>query len=108
MVGHIGFHTGPAPAYLEPYSPGGIEVGYSVFPSYRRRGYAREACVALLRWAADERGVERFVMSIQPSNVPSLSLAASLGFVRIGSHIDEVDGVEDIFECHRKSLNLNT
>jgi hypothetical protein len=36
-----------------------------------------------------------------------LALAASLGFVRVGSHIDEVDGVEDIFECERKDLNLS-
>jgi RimJ/RimL family protein N-acetyltransferase len=107
MVGHIGFHTGPGPAYLEPYSPGGVEVGFTVYPSYRRRGYAREACAGLLRWAADEQGVEKFVMTIQPSNVPSLALAASLGFVRVGSHIDEVDGVEDIFECQRKDLNLS-
>jgi RimJ/RimL family protein N-acetyltransferase len=107
MIGHIGFHTGPASEYLEPYSPGGVEVGFTVYPSYRRDGYAREACVGLFRWAADEQGVEKFVMTIQPSNVPSLALAASLGFVRVGSHIDEVDGVEDIFECERKDLNLS-
>ena len=106
MIGHIGFHTGPAPEYLEPYSPGGIEVGFTVYPSYRRCGYAREACAGLLRWAAEEQGVEKLVMTIQPSNVPSLALAASLGFVRIGSHIDEVDGVEDIFECRRGELKF--
>ena len=106
MIGHIGFHTGPAPEYLEPYSPGGVEIGFTVYPSYRRCGYAREACVALLQWAAFEQGVDKFVMTIQPSNVPSLALAASLGFVRIGSHIDEVDGVEDIFECGRGDLKL--
>ena len=29
---------------------------------------------------------------------PSLGLAAKFGFQRIGSHIDEVDGLEEIFE----------
>jgi hypothetical protein len=30
--------------------------------------------------------------------VASRGLAAKLGFVRIGEHIDEVDGLEDMYE----------
>lgn len=41
MVGHIGFHTRPGPAYLAPWTPEGVEVGYTVYPQYRRIGYAR-------------------------------------------------------------------
>ena len=40
----------------------------------------------------------RFIVSISPLNAPSLGLAAKFGFRRIGSHLDEVDGPEDIFE----------
>jgi len=98
MVGHIGFHTGPNPDYLLPYSPGGVEFGFRVEEPYRRRGYAREASLALMRWAHDEHGVAKFIMTISPENVASQSLAAGLGFVRIGSHIDEVDGLEEILE----------
>jgi RimJ/RimL family protein N-acetyltransferase len=36
------------------------------------------------------------VLSIRPDNTASQALAAGLGFVRIGSHIDDVDGLEDI------------
>ena len=61
MVGHVNFHTAPAPEYLEPYAPGGIEIGYTVYPAFRRRGYAREACGAMMRWAAAEAGVRRFI-----------------------------------------------
>jgi RimJ/RimL family protein N-acetyltransferase len=98
MVGHIGFHTAPNPDYLLPYSPGAVEFGFSVDEPYRRRGYAREASLALMRWAHDSHGVAKFIMSISPENVASQSLAAGLGFVRIGSHIDEVDGLEEILE----------
>jgi hypothetical protein len=42
--------------------------------------------------------VTRFVVSIGPTNVASIALAQQLGFRRIGSHIDEVDGPEQIFE----------
>ena len=98
MAGYIGFHTAPGAAYLEPYSPGGVELGFTVFPPFRRRGYAREATLALIEWARRYHGVSRFVMTISPDNVASQSLAKSLGFVRIGSHVDEIDGVEDILE----------
>jgi RimJ/RimL family protein N-acetyltransferase len=55
---------------------------------------------ALMQWAHQVHGVTRFVVTIRPDNAPSQALAAGLGFVRIGSHIDEVDGLEDILE-HR-------
>jgi ribosomal-protein-alanine N-acetyltransferase len=99
MAGYIGFHSVPGAAYLQVYSRDAVELGFSVFPPYRRRGYAREACRALMGWAHECHGVTRFVMTIRPDNVASQSLAASLGFVRIGSHIDEVDGLEEILEC---------
>jgi ribosomal-protein-alanine N-acetyltransferase len=98
MVGYIGFHTAPGAEYLEPYSPEAVEFGYTVFPPHRRQGYAREASCALMRWATEHHGVRRFILSISPDNTASQSLAASLGFVRIGSHLDEVDGIEDVLE----------
>jgi RimJ/RimL family protein N-acetyltransferase len=72
MVGHIGFHSAP--------TPDGVELAYTVFEAERRRGYAREACRALIDWAAREHGVERFVVTIAPGNTASLALAAALGF----------------------------
>jgi RimJ/RimL family protein N-acetyltransferase len=98
MVGHIGFHTPPGAAYLGPFSPGAVEFGFTVFPAFRRQGYAREASLALMRWAQQAHGVTKFVLSIRPDNTASQALAAQLGFVRIGSHVDEVDGPEDILE----------
>ena len=96
MVGHIGFHTAPDAEYLRPYVPGGVELGFTVFLEFRRQGYAREASLALMAWARQTQGVRSFAMTIRPDNHPSQALAAQLGFVRIGSHIDEVDGLEDI------------
>jgi [ribosomal protein S5]-alanine N-acetyltransferase len=98
MVGHIGFHAAPGAEYLRPFSPEAAEFGFTVFPAFRRQGYAREASVALMRWASQAHNVRNFVMSIRPDNLASQALAAQLGFVRIGSHIDEVDGLEDILE----------
>jgi len=38
------------------------------------------------------------VVSIRPDNIPSRRLAERFGFNRIGSHIDDEDGLEDIYE----------
>jgi RimJ/RimL family protein N-acetyltransferase len=100
MVGHIGFHTQPGADYLRELAPGGIEYGYTVFSAFRRQGYAREACEALMQWAYQAHQVTRFVVSIRPDNIPSRRLADQLGFKRIGSHVDEEDGLEDIYEVH--------
>ena len=97
MIGHIGFHTLPGADYLRDIAPGGVEMGYTVYPPFRRQGYAREACAALLDWAHSEHGVTRFVLSIRPDNLPSLRIAERLGFHKVGSQVDEDDGPEDIY-----------
>lgn len=97
MVGHLGFHTQPDPDYLREFAPGGVEFGYTVYAPFRRQGYAREACAALMKWAYEQQQVQRFVVTIQPDNIPSIRLAETFGFRWIGSHIDEVDGLEDIY-----------
>jgi RimJ/RimL family protein N-acetyltransferase len=48
-------------------------------------------------WAHDVHALTRFVLTIAPDNVPSRRIATRLGFVRLGSHIDDVDGEEDVF-----------
>jgi [ribosomal protein S5]-alanine N-acetyltransferase len=103
MVGHIGFHTRPGPAYLAAIAPSGVELGYTVYPPFRRRGYAREAIVALIAWARAQ-GVPRFVVSVAPGNAASQALAASLGFVRVAGHMDEIDGYEDILLLEGRAL----
>ncbi len=96
FVGHFNFHTKPNPDYLKELAPGAVELGYFVLPAYRRRGFAEEAARAMMDWAACAHGVSRFVVSISPENAPSVAMARKLGFAKIGSHIDEADGYEDI------------
>ena len=97
MIGHIRFHTRPDPDYLRPYAEKAVEFGYAVFSAHRRRGYAREAIDGAMRWAQDEHGIQRFIVTISPDNVASLRLAGRFGFRKIGEHIDEVDGIEGIY-----------
>jgi RimJ/RimL family protein N-acetyltransferase len=90
-VGRIGFH-GPVD------EDGMLEIGYEVFPAYRRQGYAREAVVAMFRWAQGDPAVLRFRASVSPGNEPSLKLITGLGFIEVGSQWDDEDGEETLFE----------
>ena len=98
MVGFAGFH---APPGALPLPPGAAELGYTVFREDRRRGFAREAALALMDWAQREHGVVQFIASIGPTNAPSLALAQELGFTKIGEQIDDEDGPEDVFSLRR-------
>ncbi len=91
VIGSVGFH-GP------PDAQGRLEVGYSVDPVYRRRGYASESVKVLFDWAHREHGISRFVASISPDNEPSLRLTAAYGFQKVGEQMDEIDGLEYVFE----------
>jgi RimJ/RimL family protein N-acetyltransferase len=91
VAGYAGFHAPPD-------SEGRCELGYTIFETFRRRGIASEAAQCLMRWAREEHGVRTFRVSIAPDNEPSLAMASRLGFVRTGEQIDEVDGLEYVFE----------
>lgn len=96
FAGHFNFHTKPNADYLKELAPGAVEMGYFVLPEFRRQGLAEEAALGMMAWAAQAHDVARFVVSISPENAPSVAMARKLGFARIGSHIDEEDGYEDI------------
>ena len=97
MAGHIRFHSRPNPEYLQPYARDAVEFGYVVFEPHRRRGYATEAADAVMRWAEARHGVRRFVATVSPDNLPSLAMVKKLGFRKIGEHVDDIDGVEEVF-----------
>ena len=108
VIGHIGFHTLPNQQYLEEYVIRGVEMGYTVFAEYRRRGYATEAITALVSWANVAHGVENIVISVGTDNGPSLALAKKLGFIKVGEHQDDVDGLEIVFNLSSESINTHT
>ncbi|MFG2226213.1 GNAT family N-acetyltransferase [Streptomyces sp. NPDC048644] len=91
VVGHAGFHGPPDEA-------GMVEIGYSVAPDFRRRGYARSTLVELLRRAAAETAVTTVRAAISPGNVASLATISGFGFVEVGEQWDEEDGLELVFE----------
>ncbi len=91
VVGNVGFHGAPD-------DDGRVEIGYGIVPSQRRRGYAREAIAGLTDWAFATGEARVCVASVSPRNTGSLALVRSLGFRQVGEQIDELDGLELVFE----------
>lgn len=91
MVGRIGFH-GP------PDANGMVEIGYKIDAEHRRRGFGFESAQWLIEAAEQLPQVSVVRASIAPDNAPSLRIAERLGFRRIGEQIDEIDGLELVFE----------
>jgi RimJ/RimL family protein N-acetyltransferase len=65
--------------YKGPPVDGVVEIGYSVVPSWQRRGLATEASRALIE-TAWERGAETVVAHTLPHLDPSIAVLRRLGF----------------------------
>lgn len=63
-----------------PGGPAQLELSYLFRPEAWGRGYATEACSAVLAWAADVLPEEPVVLCTQSANESSMRLAARLGF----------------------------
>jgi RimJ/RimL family protein N-acetyltransferase len=98
MVGHAGFHLPPRPlasaledpAFVGQYQPsidGAVEIGYSIFPSERGRGYATEAVAALVEWAARSCEVGVLLAAIVRGNEASVRVLDV-----VPNHVGQVAG----------------
>jgi RimJ/RimL family protein N-acetyltransferase len=69
-------------------APGEVNVGYLVFPAFRRRGVATAAVGLLLDHLAEDSVVEVATLLIDPRNAGSLGVARRAGFEPRG----DIDG----------------
>ena len=75
VIGDIGF-MGP------PGEDGDVEIGYSVIPDRRGRGYASDAVRVLVAWALKQPGVGSVAARCDAVNVRSIRVLERAGFVR--------------------------
>ena len=73
-VGVLNYRREMTPAFDAP------ELGWGVDQVYQGQGYAAEALTAALAWADRTLGAARTVCMIAPDNLPSLKLAARVGY----------------------------
>ena len=82
VIGRIGLEE--LPDQYGPYA-GETELSYLIGKEYRRRGYAREACEEVLRYAGEELGIKRVYLRTTDTNLASGNLAEICGFLKVQS-----------------------
>jgi [ribosomal protein S5]-alanine N-acetyltransferase len=75
VVGDIGFKG-------KPDAEGTVEIGYSIIPSFRRRGFAVEAAQGLVAWAANTGEVKSIVAECDRDNTGSVRVLEKLRMER--------------------------
>lgn len=83
MIGHLYF------ASTGPVEFGTWELGYIFHPEFCGRGYATEACRALIRYAFAEKEAHRVFAMCNPKNTASWRLLERLGMRREGHHLQK-------------------
>ncbi len=78
LIGETGF-DGP------PDGSGTVEVGYSIVPNYRGRGFASEATRVLIERAFERSGIRRITAKCLNDNVASLKKLEKLGMRHVSS-----------------------
>ncbi len=72
----------------------GFEIGYAIDAPYRRRGYAYEACQAVITFSENRLGQKELFALIEPHNCASIALAEKLGFRPVPGFVS-TDGKSD-------------
>ncbi|MCP2032233.1 RimJ/RimL family protein N-acetyltransferase [Okibacterium sp. HSC-33S16] len=91
VIGRSGFHG-------RPDADGMVELSYSVIPEYQRRGYATAMLTHIVAAARESPDVRVLRASINPDNTASLATLAKFPFVHVGDQMDEIDGLELVFD----------
>ena len=91
VLGRSGFHSGPD-------VDGMVELSYEVLPEFRRQGYATAILAALVDLATKHPEVRVLRATISPDNEASLATLAKFPFAHVGEQMDEIDGLELIYE----------
>jgi len=77
LIGNGGF-KGP------PDEEGSVEIGYSVLPPHRNKGYTTEAVQALVSWAFEHPEVALVTAEARPGNTASVRVLQKVGFSEAG------------------------
>ena len=59
----------------------GLELGFMLGKDYQNKGYAYEACSAIIKYGLEELGVNNYCAVVHRDNTKSIKLCEKLGFV---------------------------
>lgn len=89
VVEHEGRVVGDVDLWLTDARGASAEIGWAFHPEVAGRGFATEACAAVLRHAFDHDGLHRVVAQMNARNAASAALAERIGMRREALHLQD-------------------
>lgn len=84
---------------------GGMELGYDLYPTYWRQGYATEALTAIIAFAKKEMRAVWIDAHISVDNIPSIKTAVKQGFEKTEkSYFEKFHGQSYLHNVYRLVL----
>ena len=99
IIGSAGFHNLPD-------ENGMIEIGFGVDPAFQNKGYGKQLLHGMWNWVVKEPKVKTLRYTVSPTNLISKQIIQKLEFDLVGEQIDDVDGVEEIYELSSSDYKL--
>lgn len=97
-IGTCGFHCWNK-------ETGEVEIGYDLFPTYWRQGYATEALEQIIEYAKIIMYVKKIYAHISIDNIPSIKTILKQGFVKTEeSYYEEFHGKKYLHDVYEKLL----
>lgn len=81
------------------------EIGYNIRKDQRRKGYAKEAAIAVRDWTFENTTFNVIYSYMKCTNIPSYSTAISYGCHQVDEYEDEENEVTKVFAITREEWN---
>lgn len=91
VIGSTSFHGVPD-------NDGMMEIGLGIEEPFQGNGYAKEALIGMWSWVCGFPEVKTLRYTVSPENLPSIAVINYFGFEYKGQQMDEIDGLENIYE----------
>jgi RimJ/RimL family protein N-acetyltransferase len=99
IIGSAGFHNLPD-------ENGMIEIGFGIDAAFQNKGYGKQLLHGMWNWVVKEPKVKTLRYTVSPSNLISQQIIKKLEFNLVGEQIDDIDGVEEIYELSSSDYKL--
>lgn len=77
------------------------EIGYHIRKDQQRKGYAKEAAIAVRDWAFENTPFNVIYSYMKYTNIPSYSTAISWGCQQVDEFVDEINDITKVFAITR-------
>jgi RimJ/RimL family protein N-acetyltransferase len=99
IIGSAGFHNLPD-------ENGMIEIGFGIDPTFQNKGYGKQLLHGMWNWVLKDQRVKTLRYTVSPSNLISKQIIQKLEFNLVGEQLDDIDGVEEIYELSANDYKL--